>query len=233
MPTAPLHARVAPVVGPVVDPYALARRTAVPALIVVVAQAIVASTIAIVPALSALHPAGAAWMAVAAPLLLASFALAVLLARTRGALAALAWIVVATTAGATVAGLAALSPSLRGVGLAFAAPLVVGEVLAAGAWIASRVRGEKASAVLSLAGAATVTCAAAFLIEHIDVDIAPLAVAVGGVLAQLQLAAARVGEARASLAGADAIGVATARIAGVPRVLLVATLGRSGPQEDA
>lgn len=217
------------------DPYAVARRTAVAALIVVVAQAIVASTISIVPSLATLHPSGASWVAVAAPLLLASLALTVLLSptkATRGALAAIAWIVVALSVGAGVAGLAALSPSLRGAGLAFAAPLVVGEVLAAGAWIASRTRGEKASAALSLAGAALVTCAAAFVIEHIDVEVAPLAVAVGGVLAQLQLAAARVGEARASLSGADAIGVATARIAGVPRVVLLAMLGRSGPEED-
>lgn len=214
------------------DPYALARRTAVAALVVVVVEAALASVMSVVPSLSTLHPAGAPWVAVAAPLLLLSLALIVLLARTRGPLAVVACVAGALAVGAMVAGLAALAPSLRGVGVAFAAPLVVGEVLAAGAWIASRTGGEKASAALSLAGAALVTCAAAVLVEHLDVDVTPLAVAVGGVLAQLQLAAARVGEARATLASRDAVEVATARIAGVPRVLLLATLGRSGPQED-
>lgn len=236
-PTAPAH-----------DPYRLARRSAAAALLVVVAEAGVASLFSIVPALSPVGgtwvPASSPWVGLAAPLVAAIVAATVLTALLASpaprALPFFISAVAAVALGASVAGFAVLSSSLRGIGLAFAAPLVVGEILACAAWISGGVA-ERASTGLSLAAAALTTVAAAFFAERIDLGAqagpAPLALAVGGVLAQLQLAAARVGEARAALDGAndpriDVWGVAAARIGGVPRVLLLAALGRSGSQEN-
>lgn len=239
------------------DPFALARRSAVLALVVVVIEASAATVVALVPTLVArASTLLSAWALVTLPAVVAAAALGALAvalgARRAGALGpgvvVLTTLVAAVALGTLMGALGTVTASLRGAGLAFAAPLVVGEMFAAGAWLAPRAassetrasgkqNAERAATLLSLACAAVTTCAAAWFAERLDVEMAPLAIAVGGVCAQVQLALARVGEGAlfapsVNLGGDDVLAAAGARLAAVPRSLVLAALGRSGPQGD-
>lgn len=216
---------------PASNPFAMARHSAVPVLLVVVIEAAIASLTTLVPSFGSLGSATfSPWVLVAAPALLAAGGLGLLLLaleRRRSRAAVPATLLVAIGLGTLSGALGSVMPSLRGLGLAFAAPLVVGEILAAGAWLVAR-DAERPATALSLCASAVTTCAAAFLAEGLDVEMSALAIGVGGVCAQLQLATARVGEG--GLGAVNLAAAVGARFGAVPLRVVVAALGRSGPQ---
>jgi hypothetical protein len=195
------------------------------AVVVLLGVAVEAAAAAVV----AITPLGARWFGSGtwawAPFVVAVIALAVAgspLGRSSAAAAALG-LVGALSLGLGMAAVGA--GALAGTGLAFATALLVGEVIAAGVYVAGA--GEVVATGASLFVCALATSLLVIFGDRLDLAILPGGVAVGGAVAALQIAGARYADGAVAhrFTATETVPAAVARLTEVPRRLILAVLG--------
>lgn len=125
--------------------------------------------------------------------------------------------------------------AVQGAGVAFAATLVVAEIVAAGVMVATQGRAATSgglAAGLSLAAAAVTTALLALLVERVFPEATPWGVGFGGILAAAQTALARIGDARAPEVD-GVVRAALTRLVDPLRRALLAVAGVCAPQDTS